>query len=100
MMNQQTIDLIKNVAELLCMLAPDDDREAEAYIDEVCAALGPMMKRMRAQQRTDLDYSGGNTSRIPIKPYVDEDGFTHRWMEVGGGACGGNGQHTQDTEDN
>lgn len=88
MLNQQTIDLIKDVAERLCALAPDDDREAEAYIDEVCAALGPMTKRRRAQQRTDLYYSAGNVNRIPIKPCVDEAGFTHRCMEVGGGGSG------------
>ena len=54
MLNQQTIDLIKDAAELLCALAPDDDREAEAYIDEVCAALGPMTKRMRAKRNAEI----------------------------------------------
>ena len=54
MLNQQTIELIKDAAELLSMLAPDDDREAEAYIDEVCAALGPMTKRRRAKRNAEI----------------------------------------------
>lgn len=87
--------------------AEGDERDCEALIDAFGAAIVPATKRLlasmrreaegeRAQQRTDSYYNGGNTNRMPIKPYVDEDGFTHRWMEVGGGGGGGSGRGRMD----